>query len=69
MKTLSHTSDSLKLAVFLKKHPRVWHSISNDVQTQRALARLLVVEPGYYGLIKYTGTAQSQLRLNGGISK
>ena len=40
MKTIRHTSDSLKMYEFLEKYPNQWHSLAKDQRTRKAFNRL-----------------------------
>ena len=58
---MKHNVDSFNLAKFLTKYENEWHSIANDAQTQKALARLIRVVPGHYEIVTYD-KAQTQVR-------
>ena len=58
---IKHTVDSFRLAQYLTKYQGEWHSISNDAQTQKALARLIRVVKGRYEIVTYD-TAQTQVK-------
>jgi len=61
MNKLKHTVDSFRLAKYLTTYQGEWHSISNDPQTQKALARLIRVVKGRYEIVTYD-TAQTQVK-------
>lgn len=60
---MKHNVDSFRLAKYLTKYQNEWHSIANDAQTQKALARVMRVVKGHYEIVTYD-TAQTQVKFN-----